>query len=193
MSKQSKQLASTIVDMVYVVYTKSRDEFESNANAKLKLEVFSFCLSIVFLIGLLMTYYSEQTYTKIIGTGLITLSIFSDFFLLFIRKRQLKNIEEQMDVMGENILGICESKEFLDSLNASMESVGDILDAEGRAFSISRCEKAHLDKWMSSIKEKHGKYGGYRYTFTPTGIGVNIEVYSTLEKQTLDITNYEKW
>lgn len=50
-----------------------------------------------------------------------------------------------------------------------------------------------LKEWQEKIKKKYGKYGIYKYSFTPLGIGTSVEVYSELSKKTLDLSEVEKW
>lgn len=50
-----------------------------------------------------------------------------------------------------------------------------------------------LKEWQTKIKKKHKEYGMYDFTFTPTGIGCVVKVYSRTAKKELDLTEIEKW
>jgi len=58
-------------------------------------------------------------------------------------------------------------------------------------LTISQVKK--LDEWKSHIKAIYGEYGDYSFTFTPTGIGTGVEVYSELANVSLDLTEIENW
>lgn len=60
-------------------------------------------------------------------------------------------------------------------------------------FELDPSQQERFKKWKQQIKQKHGSYGQYTYKFTPTGIGCCIEIYSDLSKQTLDLSDVEKW
>ncbi len=60
-------------------------------------------------------------------------------------------------------------------------------------FELDEEELTKLKEWQDAIKKVFGEYGRYTYSFTPNGIGVEIEVYSDLAKTTLDLTNVDKW
>jgi hypothetical protein len=50
-----------------------------------------------------------------------------------------------------------------------------------------------LKEWQEKIKDLHGEYGNYTYSFTPTGIGDVIKVKSHLTGLELDITDIDNW
>lgn len=60
-------------------------------------------------------------------------------------------------------------------------------------FDLNEKELATLEAWQKEIKNKFGNYGGFKYTFTPTGIGTGISVYSDLLDESLNITDYDSW
>ena len=60
-------------------------------------------------------------------------------------------------------------------------------------FSLNEKEEKKLKKWQNAIKEIYGEYGSYSFTFTPTGIGTGISVYSKLVDKELDITDLDSW
>ncbi len=60
-------------------------------------------------------------------------------------------------------------------------------------FSLNDKEKKKLKKWQNSIKEIYGKYGTYTYSFTPTGIGNGVKVYSHLVDKEIELTDYDSW
>lgn len=60
-------------------------------------------------------------------------------------------------------------------------------------FKITEEQMAMIQKWQNKIKKKHGEYGMYSYTFTPTGVGVSLTVFSYLANKQKDFTNYDLW
>lgn len=60
-------------------------------------------------------------------------------------------------------------------------------------FELSEGQHKRFKEWMQEIREKHGNYGEFEFRFTPTGIGVGLEIYSHNEKKALDFTEYETW
>ena len=60
-------------------------------------------------------------------------------------------------------------------------------------FKISPSEFKKLKEWQEHIKGVYGEYGKYTYSFTPTGIGNNIEVFSWTANLKLNITDYASW
>jgi hypothetical protein len=57
-------------------------------------------------------------------------------------------------------------------------------------FNISRKEQLKLNKW---IKIKNNKDHSFTYCFTPTGIGMVIEVIDNTDNTKIDITDYKGW
>lgn len=60
-------------------------------------------------------------------------------------------------------------------------------------FEIDESQVVKLNAWKEAIKIVYGKYGEYVFTFSDSGIGQTVKVYSELAKTTLDLTEYEKW
>ena len=60
-------------------------------------------------------------------------------------------------------------------------------------FELTPIQVAKLKEWQKEIKAKHGLYGQYKFSFTPTGIGTVVEVHSELAEITLELTEVEKW
>ena len=60
-------------------------------------------------------------------------------------------------------------------------------------FELAESQTKKLKKKKKKIKELHGKYGQYDFIFTPTGIGVSVKVVSHLSKESIDLSEYEKW
>jgi hypothetical protein len=60
-------------------------------------------------------------------------------------------------------------------------------------FDLSEEQITKLEEWKRAIKVVYGEYGLFTYSFTPNGIGVEVEVYSDLAKTSLDITEIENW
>jgi len=62
-----------------------------------------------------------------------------------------------------------------------------------KVFKITGKELDKLKEWQEKIKDLFGEYGTYKYTFTPTGIGTCVEVYSDLTRTTIDLTDIDSW
>jgi hypothetical protein len=60
-------------------------------------------------------------------------------------------------------------------------------------FELTEAQTIKLKEWQKKIKDLFGEYGLYTYSFTPTGIGDNVEVYSHLTKTKLDLTDVDTW
>ena len=60
-------------------------------------------------------------------------------------------------------------------------------------FCLNENELRRLHEWQEKIKDIFGEYGGYDYTFTPTGIGDVIKVRSHLTNTVLDLTDVGSW
>jgi hypothetical protein len=60
-------------------------------------------------------------------------------------------------------------------------------------FKLNDKELKKLKKWQNAIKKKFGECGNFVYSFTPTGIGDSISVYSKLLDESIDITDYGSW
>ncbi len=60
-------------------------------------------------------------------------------------------------------------------------------------FELTKEEEEKLNKWLKSIKTKHGEYGLLTYKFTPYGIGTGVTVYSHLTGGEIDLTDTDKW
>jgi hypothetical protein len=56
-------------------------------------------------------------------------------------------------------------------------------------FELDDSQIERLEEWQKTIKERYGEFGGYKYSFTPTGIGDIVEVYSDLDNTTLDLSD----
>lgn len=60
-------------------------------------------------------------------------------------------------------------------------------------FKLNESQVKRLNEWKESIKAKHGEYGLFTYTFSPSGIGTGIDVFSGLAKEELDLSDVDKW
>lgn len=60
-------------------------------------------------------------------------------------------------------------------------------------FELTEAQMVKLREWQAKIKDLFGEYGSYTYSFTPTGIGDGVEVYSHLTKTKLDLTDVSTW
>ena len=61
------------------------------------------------------------------------------------------------------------------------------------SFELLDVEQKRLEEWKEKIKDLYGEYGRYKYTFSPSGIGNGIEVYSELAKLSINITDVDSW
>ena len=50
-----------------------------------------------------------------------------------------------------------------------------------------------LKKFQERVKALYGEYGIYTFSFTPTGIGNVVKVYSHLAKIERDLTDIDSW
>lgn len=60
-------------------------------------------------------------------------------------------------------------------------------------FELTDAQMVKLKEWQEKIKDLFGEYGLYTYSFTPTGIGDGVEVFSSLTKTKLDLTDVDTW
>jgi hypothetical protein len=56
-------------------------------------------------------------------------------------------------------------------------------------FTLSDIEEERYQEFKERVKALHGKYGHFSITFSPTGIGNSVVVYSHLADLKKDITN----
>ena len=54
-------------------------------------------------------------------------------------------------------------------------------------------EQAKYDEWIDHIKALYGQVGLLTWKYTPTGIGMELSVFSHLAKVELDLTDEESW
>ena len=64
---------------------------------------------------------------------------------------------------------------------------------ENKKFELDEDQTQRLEDWQAKIRAKHGEHGLHTYSFTPTGIGTIVKVYSELAKETLDLSDVDKW
>ena len=60
-------------------------------------------------------------------------------------------------------------------------------------FYLDADQAKELQEWQETIKKCHGRYCDYDFTFTPTGIGMKIVVYSHLAGWSIDLSHEENW
>ena len=60
-------------------------------------------------------------------------------------------------------------------------------------FELEESQIKTLQEWQEKIKELYGKYGQYDFIFSPTGIGMSVKIVSHLSKESIDLSEYEKW
>lgn len=61
------------------------------------------------------------------------------------------------------------------------------------SFELSDKQQVQFDEWKEAIKKIYGEYGHFKWTISPTGIGNGLEVWSSLTKTTLDLTDMDSW
>lgn len=60
-------------------------------------------------------------------------------------------------------------------------------------FELTEEQEEKLKEWQEKIKDLHGEYGLYEFTFCSNGIGNNVKVFSKLANITLDLTDIDNW
>ena len=60
-------------------------------------------------------------------------------------------------------------------------------------FQLTIDQERKLNIWKQKIKDEFGEYGNFTYSFSPTGIGTVVTVYSSILDKTLNLTNYDEW
>ena len=61
------------------------------------------------------------------------------------------------------------------------------------SFTLSDTEQQLFDDWKEAIKKIYGEYGHFEWTISPTGVGNGIEVWSSLAKTSIDLTDMDNW
>jgi hypothetical protein len=62
-----------------------------------------------------------------------------------------------------------------------------------KTFTLDEDQVKKLEEWQSHIKAIYGSYGNYEYTFSSSGIGQIVVVYSELADIELDLTDVDSW
>ena len=62
-----------------------------------------------------------------------------------------------------------------------------------KTFTLDENQVKKLEEWQGHIKAIYGSYGNYEYTFSSSGIGQNVVVYSELADTELDLTDVHSW
>lgn len=62
-----------------------------------------------------------------------------------------------------------------------------------KTFTLDEYQVKKLEEWQSHIKAIYGSYGNYEYTFSSSGIGQIVVVYSELADTKLDLTDVDSW
>lgn len=60
-------------------------------------------------------------------------------------------------------------------------------------FELNDVEQKRYDDFVADVKKLHGEAGTFKFTFTPTGIGYGVDVFSVLSGVSRDITDYDSW
>lgn len=61
------------------------------------------------------------------------------------------------------------------------------------SFELNDKQQKLFDEWQNAIRTIYGECGHFKWTISPTGIGNGIEVWSSLTKTTLDLTDTDNW
>jgi hypothetical protein len=65
------------------------------------------------------------------------------------------------------------------------------------AFSLDEKQVEAIDKWIKELskdKSYTGAIGGrFRYSFTPTTLGLVVKITDLVSNKELDVTDYESW
>ena len=61
------------------------------------------------------------------------------------------------------------------------------------SFELNDKQQKEFDEWQKAIKKIYGEYGHFKWTISPTGVGNGIEVWSSLAKTSLDLTDMSDW
>lgn len=61
------------------------------------------------------------------------------------------------------------------------------------AFDLNDVEQSRYEEFIADVKKLHGEAGTFKFTFTPTGIGTAVNVFSNLAEVSRDITDYDCW
>ena len=60
-------------------------------------------------------------------------------------------------------------------------------------FKTNMVERKRIDVFKEQTKKHYGEYGTYEYIFTPTGIGMAVEIKSEKSGIKIDVTDYDSW
>lgn len=60
-------------------------------------------------------------------------------------------------------------------------------------FKLQPDQVKKLEDWQKKIKEEHGEYGVFTYSFTPYGMGTGVKVRSHNTKKTLNLSDVDNW
>lgn len=61
------------------------------------------------------------------------------------------------------------------------------------SFELTDNQQKVFDEWKAAIMTIYGESGHFKWTISPTGVGNGIEVWSSLTKTTLDLTDTSVW
>jgi hypothetical protein len=87
------------------------------------------------------------------------------------------------------VIGVEDVKTILNKVGFSITKTVE----KKHEFHLNEVEEKRLEKWQKKIKKKHGIYGSFAFSFTPTGIGNAVVVHSDLENKEKNITDYGSW
>ena len=61
-------------------------------------------------------------------------------------------------------------------------------------FEVPESKIKEMESWMNEIHEKYNVAdGGFKFIFTPTGIGTICELHSDVSKTSINLTDYSYW
>ena len=61
------------------------------------------------------------------------------------------------------------------------------------SYQLTDNQQAVFDDWSAAIKKIYGERGHFKWTISPNGVGTGIEVWSSLAKTRLDLTDVVDW
>lgn len=61
------------------------------------------------------------------------------------------------------------------------------------SFILTNKQQARFDEWKEAIKKIYGEYGHFSWTISPTGVCDGLEVWSSLAKTNIDLTDMDDY
>lgn len=61
------------------------------------------------------------------------------------------------------------------------------------SFTLTDKQQAQFDEWKDAIKKIYGDCGHFKWTFSPNEADNSIEVWNSLAKTSIDLTDMDNW